>query len=247
MSAPLLVEFFLSLPEEAIRDVPGRPIQRQFEDGDTSTRRPLTGGMAKRRAAVHVFCKRVQERYNEGTLLRLLGTADVLNRRAAVFALGLLGSLAVNEPLAKCLHDEDQEVARLTSDGLWTLWFRGDCPTHSDALHRLVRQDDMEKLKAGLNDLVARAPRFAEAYNQRAIVEFRLGQYDRSAADCETVLKLNPYHFGAQAGLGQCYLRLRKHRAALRAFRIALRINPRLDGVAEAVRALEKSLGEEGR
>jgi tetratricopeptide (TPR) repeat protein len=247
MSAPLLVEFFLALPDEAIRNVPGQPIQRQFEDHDDSTRRPVTGGMAKRRAAVHVFCKRVQDRYNEGSLLRLLQSGDVMSRRAAVYALGLLGPAAVNEPLAVCLHDEDEGVARLAADALWSLWFRGDHAGHSDELHRLVRQEDMQKLLAGLNNLIERTPRFAEAYNQRAIAHFRLGQYERAAADCETALKLNPHHFAAQAGLGQCLLRLRKHRAALRAFRIALRINPRLEGVAEAVRTLENSLGEEGR
>jgi tetratricopeptide (TPR) repeat protein len=247
MSAPLLVEYFLALPDEAIRDVPGRPIQRQFEDGDESTRRPVTGGTARRRAAIHVFTRQAQQRYTEGTLLRLLQAGDVLARRAAVYALGLMGTPAVNEALAVCLHDEDEEVARLAADALGTLWFRGDTAAHSDELHRLVRLEDMEKLRAGLNDLIARAPRFAEAYNQRAIAEFRLRQYERSSGDCETALKLNPHHFGAQAGLGQCYLRLRKHRAALRAFRIALRINPRLEGVAEAVRALENRLGEEGR
>ncbi len=247
MSAPLLTEFFLSLPEEVIRDVPGLPIQRQYEDGDESTRRPATGNMARRRAAVHVFRKQVQDRYNEGTLLRVLQNGNVLARRAAALALGLLGSPAVNEPLALSLHDEDEEVARLASDALWALWFRGDNAAHSDELHRLVRQNDMEKLLAGLEDLLSRAPRFAEAYNQRAIVHFRLGSYDRSAADCEMTLKLNPHHFGAQAGLGQCCLRLRKYRAALRAFRVALRINPRLQGVAEAVRTLENRLGEEGR
>jgi tetratricopeptide (TPR) repeat protein len=98
-----------------------------------------------------------------------------------------------------------------------------------------------------LNDLIRTAPGFAEAYNQRAILHFRLEQYDRSVADCQAVLRLNPHHFGAQAGLGQCYLRLRRHRAALRAFRVALRINPHLDGIAETVRALENALGEEGR
>jgi hypothetical protein len=42
-------------------------------------------------------------------------------------------------------------------------------------------------------------------------------------------------------------MQLRKHRAALKAFRAALRINPHLDGVADTVRALETALGEEGR
>ncbi len=40
---------------------------------------------------------------------------------------------------------------------------------------------------------------------------------------------------------------MRKHRAALKAFRNALRINPYMDGVAETIRALENALGEEGR
>ncbi len=40
---------------------------------------------------------------------------------------------------------------------------------------------------------------------------------------------------------------MRKHRAALKAFRNALRLNPHMDGVAETIRALENALGEEGR
>src|SRR5262249_38094166 len=149
--------------------------------------------------------------------------------------------------LASCLHDEDEEVAKLAADALWTVWFRGDNSALSDELHRLVRARDPKKALEGLSDLIARAPQFAEVYNQRAIMHFRLEQYDRSASDCESTLKLNPQHFGAQAGLGQCLLKLRKHRAALRAFKIALRINPRLEGIAEAVRTLENTLGDEGR
>jgi tetratricopeptide (TPR) repeat protein len=242
MGTPLLVEFFCALPEDAVQEAPDLPVSRST-DRETA-RKPATGGKARRRAAVHVFCKQVQERYTEGTLLRLLQIGEVTARRAAAFALGQLGTMASNEALAGALHDEDEEAARLACDGLWTLWFRGDSSAHSDELHRLVRSREPERILPGLSDLIGRAPRFAEAYNQRAITYFRLEQFDRSAADCEAALKLNPHHFGAQAGLGQCYLRLRKHRAALRAFKVALRINPRLEGVAEAVRTLENTLGE---
>jgi tetratricopeptide (TPR) repeat protein len=243
MGTPLLVEFFSALPEDAVQEAPDLPASRSG-DREGPARKPAAGGKARRRAAVHVFCKQVQERYTEGTLFRLLQMGDAAARRACAFALGLLGTMAANEALAGSLHDEDEEVARLASDALWTLWFRGDSSPHSDELHRLVRSRDPEKALDGLSDLIKRAPRFAEAYNQRALVHFRLEQFDRSAADCESALKLNPHHFGAQAGLGQCYLRLRKHRAALRAFKVALRINPRLEGVAEAVRTLENTLGE---
>lgn len=247
MSDPLLVEFFDVLPEDALRGGLDWPTSQSMGDKETQTTEVKVGGKARRRAAVHVFCKQVQERYTEGTLLRVLACGNAVARQAAVFALGLLGSTAANEAVACHLHDEDEEVARLASEALWTLWFRGDNPSHSDELYRILRMKDREKALHALNDLVSRAPKFAEAVNQRAILRYRFEQYDRSAADCEAVLRLNPHHFGAQAGLGQCYLRLRKHRAALRAFRSALRMNPRLDGVAETVKALENTLGEDSR
>ena len=53
-------------------------------------------------------------------------------------------------------------------------------------------------------------------------------QFERSIADCEKTLQLNPYHFGAMAGMAQSYMQMRKHKAALKAFRTALRINPNL-------------------
>ena len=76
---------------------------------------------------------------------------------------------------------------------------------------------------------------------------FRLKQYERSIADCEKILQLNNCHFGALAGMGQGFLQLRKHKAALKAFRNALRVNPHMDGIAETIRTLENALGEEGR
>lgn len=248
MSTPLLVEFFNALPEDALRGGLDWPIQPSLgEEPPRPAASGKSGGKARRRAAIHVFCKQVQERYFQGTIVRLLESTESRTRQAAVFALGLVGTADVNACLAGRLRDDDDEVARQASEALWTLWFRGNDTAHSDELYRALRLRDRSKVLAALDELIARAPEFAEAYNQRAVLFFRLEQFDRSIADCQTTLRLNPYHFGAQAGLGQCYLRLRKHRSALRAFRSALRINPRLAGIAEAVRALENSLGEEGR
>lgn len=247
MSAPLLVEFFHALPEDALQGGLDWPTSLTIDEPSPYSPPPKTGGKARRRAAVHVFCKQVQERYLEGTLLRLLESDDPQVRRAAVYALGLLGSPEVNDALAERLRDEDEAVARMAAESLWTLWFRGDDPAHSDALYRTLRTRDREKALASLDALIAKAPRFAEALNQRAILHFRMERYDRAAADCEAVLRLNPKHFGAQAGLGQCLLRLRRQRAALKAFRIALRINPHLDSIAEMVKALENKPGEDGR
>jgi tetratricopeptide (TPR) repeat protein len=227
VSTALLVQFYNELPE-------GR-------DGEGPDK-----NKALRQAAREAFKKRVAQRYSEGTLMRLLEHGEPRARRAALLALGMLGTMHANEAIAARLHDE-VELSHLAADALWSLWFRADTPAHNEELQRLVRLRDREKALAGLDALIIRAPGFAEAYNQRAILNFRLKQFERSIADCEKTLELNPHHFGAQAGIGQCYLQLRKHRAALKAFRSALRINPHMDGIAETVRALENALGEEGR
>ena len=54
--------------------------------------------------------------------------------------------------------------------------------------------------------LVDMAPWFAEAWNQRAIALYGLGRYLQSIDDCRQALEINPYHFGAAAGMGQCHL-----------------------------------------
>jgi len=48
-------------------------------------------------------------------------------------------------------------------------------------------------------------PRFAEAYNQRAIAQYLQEQFSQSIADCRRTIELMPCHFGAWAGLGHCH------------------------------------------
>ena len=113
---------------------------------------------------------------------------------------------------------------------------------------QLVAADsNPEEAQAGFEALIRKSPRFAEAYNQRAIFHFQRGDYARAIADCEKTLRLNPYHFGAASGMAQCFMKQKKLRAALRIFRRANRINPNLDSVREAIQSLERMLGEEGK
>ena len=228
MSAALVVEYFQDLPERRVGESPEE-------------------WRVRLRSAGEVFRKRVAERYLEGTLVRLLANPSAAARRAGVSALGLSGTMSCSAAIAVRLRDNDSEVRELAADTLWSIWFRADSEENNRELQRALRTRDRERARSALDHLIARAPMFAEAYNQRAILSFRLKDFDRSITDCLRVLKLNPHHFGALAGLGQCYLQFRKNKAALKAFRAALRINPNLDGVAETIRALENALGEEGR
>src|SRR5205823_6190534 len=80
----------------------------------------------------------------------------------------------------------------------------------------------------------ARRPEFAEGWNKRATVYYLLGEYAKSLADCDEVLKRNPYHFGALSGYGMIYLQLDQPTRALEYFERALAVNPNLSSVQEA-------------
>jgi len=190
------------------------------------------------------FRRNVLRWYNEGTLSRLLDHGDPEVRRAAVFALSLVGNMTVNSALAAKLVDDDEDVRKFASDALWSVWFRGGDDEQIRKLQEAVSQRDLRQALRRIEDLIRESADYAEAYNQRAVVYYRMGEFNKAIADCEQVLKLNPHHFGAAAGMGQCYVRLKKPRAALRAFKSAYRINPNLDYVKEAIQSLEDVLGD---
>jgi tetratricopeptide (TPR) repeat protein len=195
---------------------------------------------ARMHDALRVYRRETLAHYTEGTLQRLLTNPDPETRRAAVLALGLAGTMDSNAPLARVLRDEDANAARMAGDALWQVWFRGGTDEQNAELQRVLHLPDFLQILAGLDDLAREAPDFAEVYNQRAILYFQRGEFARSAADCERALERNPYHFGAQAGLGQCFLKLRKPRAALRAFRQALQTNPTMRHLSETIEGLER-------
>ena len=133
-------------------------------------------------------------------------------------------------------------MRHFAADALWELWFRGGTEEQNRRLRAASQEPDATKARAELDELLRDAPEYAEVHNQRAIWFFNRGEFARAVEDCEAVLRLNPYHFGAAAGMGQSLLKMNRPRAALRAFRRALDLNPNLD-LHETVRALEEFEG----
>ncbi|HVL11254.1 MAG TPA: HEAT repeat domain-containing protein [Gemmata sp.] len=224
MASPLLLELFDKLPD------------LRADDDEELWAAGVQDAMREFRAGV-------RERYTEGTLQRMLVSHDARTRRAAVLGLGFIGTMDSNAAVAALLQDDDALVQRFAADALWELWFRGGSPEQNARLSDAAKNPDPAATLAELDELIAEAPDFAEAHNQRAIQFYKRGDYARAVADCETVLRLNPFHFGAAAGMGQCLAKLGKRRAALRAFRSALEINPGLEHLRETIRELEQSLG----
>ena len=89
---PRLVEYYNQLPPPQEHD--------DLEDWASSNR-------------IENFGRLVQQQYSEATLGRLLTSHDPVCRRAAVVALGLVGTMAVDGEVAALLQDRDRLVRYL--------------------------------------------------------------------------------------------------------------------------------------
>jgi tetratricopeptide (TPR) repeat protein len=189
----------------------------------------------------------VSARYNEGTLARILAASNDSNaRRAAVLSLGIMGTFEQsNSVLGKALSDDDPVVRAMAEDALWAIWSRADTPEHNQALSQVqlaISREQLDQAEILASRLIAVAPNFAEAYNQRAIIYFLQGRFTESVQDCQQVLARNPYHFGAISGMAQSQRSLNRPQDALKSLRRALKLQPHRTSVREFIRILEAEI-----
>ena len=177
--------------------------------------------------------------------LAALKNTDAATRAEAVVWIANRGTMADAALLHERLRDESAFVRGFAEQGLWLLWTRsGDAETD----RQMARAT--EDMQAGrhaeavriLSGIIEVKPQFAEAWNRRATVYYLAGEYRKSIADCDEVLKRNPRHFGALSGLGEIHLRLEDYDTALRWFRRALEVNPNMLGVEMNIKRLEEEI-----
>ena len=151
--------------------------------------------------------------------------------------------IALDRLFASLHKTSDEQAAKAVEEKIWALWSRFDSPTAEVLLGQAVVAMDASENDASLEILdriVAAYPTYAEAWNKRATLQFMLGNYAASLRDIDKVLDLEPRHFGALAGRGMIYQRQENWTAALNAYREALRMNPSMTGVKNAVQELSK-------
>ena len=181
----------------------------------------------------------------EEALAGLADRADAEARRRGAAWLGEHGAMSDLSRLAGALRDRDPGVRASAESAMWEVWSRsGDAET--DRL--LVLGIEEMNARAGeaavetFTEVIARRPEFAEGWNKRATVYYLLGEFEKSLADCDEVMKRNPYHFGALSGYGMIYLQLDRPERALAYFERALAVNPNLESVRASVDALRQLL-----
>src|SRR4051794_33697879 len=142
----------------------------------------------------------------------------------------------------------DDESAKAIENRIWALWMASGSDTTDLLMSRVKQATDGKNLDLGirlLGAIIEIRPNYIEAWNRRATLFFLKKDYSNSLADIRQVLAREPRHFGALAGLGTILNELGDERRALDAFRRALAVHPRLNGIADEVKTLTEKV--EGR
>lgn len=144
---------------------------------------------------------------------------------------------------------EDEENAELIAAAIEKIWLQSGSDTVDLLMSRVTQLMQKEELDVALNILdsvVEIAPDYAEGWNRRATVLFLKRDFRRSLDDLRHVLALEPRHFKAINGLGLIMQELGDKKAALKAFRQALRVYPRLSETKQIERELAREVEGQG-
>jgi tetratricopeptide (TPR) repeat protein len=139
-----------------------------------------------------------------------------------------MDSLFINS-LLEDLKNSDEAVREHATRKLWRIWYQQKGIYGLEIIERsqkLLDSGEISSAEAVLSQLVEDQPDFAEAWNRRAFLHYTTGDYNKSLADCQMVVQLNPVHFGALHGMGLCYAAMGEYVKAIAAFRRALKIQP---------------------
>jgi tetratricopeptide (TPR) repeat protein len=189
----------------------------------------------------------VSVRWRASQVCRLLGHTDVDVRRVAAVALGMIGDHKSLVGLTRALRDPDEQVNEMADFALRSIWNRSGSSRAAEPFRQgveLLARDKFDEAIDKFHEATQIDPSFAEAYNQCAIAHFFVGQWRLCLADSRRTIRLIPAHFGAIAGMGHCFAEMGEFDKALRCYRRALRINPRLGAIAEAISRLEQKVSD---
>ena len=193
----------------------------------------------------HALKSSLAEKYPQETLIDSLENQKPLTCRAAAYALGEIANEDAIPSLVTALTHEDPGTRANAEQALWSIWFRSDDESIDAMMQKGVNHIKKRRYDEAVqvfSEVIRIAANYAEGYNQRAIAYFMSDELSKSVEDCKRTIELNPFHFGAFAGMGQCYLKLGDLSAALDAFQRALEINPNLYAIERIVLEIQSML-----
>ena len=142
----------------------------------------------------------------------------------------------------------DEASAKAIEERIWALWVISRSDTANLLMTRvktaLEAQDTDLAIKL-LDAIVKVKPDYIEAWNRRATLYYMKKDNGHSLADIREVLRREPRHFGALAGLGLIMQDIGDDKQALEVYRRALAVHPRLQRIPDLVKTLQEKV--EGR
>jgi tetratricopeptide (TPR) repeat protein len=142
----------------------------------------------------------------------------------------------------------DDESAKAIENRIWALWVVSGSDTCDLLMTRAKQAMDDKNLELALkllSAIIEIRPGYIEAWNRRATMYYLKKDFGNSLADIRHVLSVEPRHFGALSGLGTILEEIGDEKRALEAYRKALVVYPRLQGIGEHVKELSQKV--EGR
>lgn len=126
-------------------------------------------------------------------------------------------------------RESNPDTARAISDGIRREWQDSGSSTINLLVQWAEKAASEDKNGAALDFLdeaIRLAPDYAEGWNRRATLHFKLGNYRKSMSDINRVLALEPRHFGAIAGMAAILSQTGRDQLALEAWERFLEIYP---------------------
>ncbi len=189
----------------------------------------------------------VAGRYSIGTLLKLASSDSTVDRRAACFALGLMGDETHVDYLGPLLSDHDQGVRMVVDDAIKSIWERAIAPGFHVMVQEMHHQFQANRWREGIaivSELIAIDPRIPDWFCQRGLAKLQLDDFEGACMDCDRALKISKFHYPAWIGLAYGRLEQGQPLVALGHFRRALQVFPDLDYIRQQIHSLERALWE---
>ncbi len=147
----------------------------------------------------------------------------------------------LDELFDKLAKAPDEREARGLSAAIERVWMRSGSDTCDLLMSRAMQAmqgKDYQLTQEVLDRVIEIQPDWAEALNKRATARFLMEDYGGAMQDISRVLKLEPRHYSAMAGMGFILQKTQNEKLALRAFREALALNPRQEELKKIVERL---------
>ena len=139
-------------------------------------------------------------------------------------------------------------IGKRLANFIQTKWNESGSAT-VDNLMKGAREALMRQKNDVAFDLVSEAivlkPDYSEAWNLRATLHFLRGDWEKSMADIQRVLELEPKHFGALTGMGAILQQSERPAAALAIYERVLEIFPTLETAKKQAEALRKKVANQ--